>query len=41
MKKTEVTTGRREAHAHARKNAQRKVKNRGGATRVWEKDLMQ
>ena len=37
--KTEVTTERRAARAHARKCAQRKVTAGGGATRIWEKDL--
>ena len=40
VQKIEVTTGRRVACAHARKRAQRKATSRGGATRVWEKDLM-
>jgi hypothetical protein len=40
VQKTEVTTGRREAHVHARKRAQRKVTTGGGEARVWEKELM-
>jgi hypothetical protein len=40
MQKIEVTTGRRAACMHERKCAQRKATARGGATRVWEKDLM-